>query len=131
MHLPPRFGFLIGLFALSVLLAGCGGGKPVAPGEGTATLNGTPVTSGFVGFTPIATSEEKLPGKPATGAIGSDGHFVLSTYEQGDGAVIGRHRVAVTPQGEEDAAALRGVELPENELEVKEGNNEFKLELTR
>lgn len=81
------------------LLTGCGGGEQleVAPVTGTVTCNGKPITSGSVSFTPISEEAKGMPGKPAFGDIGSDGTFVLTTYEEGDGAVIGKHRVTYTP----------------------------------
>lgn len=81
------------------LLIGCGSGDQldVAPVRGTVTCNGKTLTSGDVTFSPIAESQEGMPGKPAFGSIGPDGTFVLTTYESNDGAVIGKHRVTYTP----------------------------------
>ncbi len=35
-------------------------------------------------------------GRSAGGTIDSDGHFVLSCYEKGDGAIVGKHLVKIT-----------------------------------
>lgn len=89
--------------AVLISLAGCGGGEDFSLGKvtGTVTCEGKPVSEGTVTFTPIASGSDPLVGKPAMGAIGSDGSFELMTYVQGDGAVIGKHRVSVTFPGEE------------------------------
>ncbi|MDZ4689245.1 MAG: hypothetical protein SH850_29570 [Planctomycetaceae bacterium] len=96
--------------AVGVLAAvsGCGGSGEfdTAPVRGTVTCEGTPVTSGTITFSPIAEDAVDKPGKPAMGKIGSDGTFVLTTYKQGDGAIIGMHEVfyapAIAGEGDED-----------------------------
>jgi hypothetical protein len=77
---------------VSMVLIGCGGGDPdqisAVPASGTVTYNGKPVETGTIGFIPKA-------GRPASGAI-KDGQFTLTTYESGDGATPGKHRVIVS-----------------------------------
>jgi hypothetical protein len=46
-------------------------------------------------FEPLASGEDKLVGKPAYAEIQSDGSFVLSTFGDGDGAVVGKHHPVV------------------------------------
>jgi hypothetical protein len=76
-------------------------------------------------------------GKAAYGTI-EDGKFVLSTYGDRDGAVIGKHRVSITEAWREDEEYLdentiqppkHGCEIsPESrEVEVVEGENFFEL----
>jgi hypothetical protein len=72
------------------LLAGCGGGtsEPKAvPASGTANDNGKPIEKGTIHFVP-----EK--GRSASGPI-ENGKFTLTTYEAGDGAVVGQHKVSL------------------------------------
>lgn len=71
--------------------AGCGTGKPATyPVEGTVRFeDGELVTFGMVEFHQPA---QKLS---ARGKIRSDGTFSMSTFEPGDGAVAGTHRVMV------------------------------------
>ena len=122
---------------LSVLafLSGCGSLEfPLAKVRGKVLCDGAPLAWGEVIFTPRP-AEGGTPqletGKAATGQIGEDGQFELSTYAEGDGAIVGRHEVQVLPSG------LRG----ENEpfpcmttggyfVEVTEGDNELTLELS-
>jgi hypothetical protein len=55
-------------------------------------LNGKPLAEGGT-----VVFEPEQRGKMAVGPIAADGTFELTTYQQGDGAIVGRHRVAVTP----------------------------------
>lgn len=88
---------LLGLTSLvSLLTVGCSNEQfETAPVSGTVTSGGTPVTAGTIVFNPIAQGTDTMVGKSATGYI-EDGKFVLSTYGNADGAVIGTHSVIVT-----------------------------------
>jgi hypothetical protein len=139
------------------VICGCGGGEfETAPVRGTVTCEGTPVTSGTITFTPIAEGAADKPGKPGMGKIGPDGTFVLTTYRQGDGAIIGMHEVFYSPAvaGEEDddddegegpksAAPAAPAKQPTGKAKllpcqhggtarigVVDGNNDLKIELT-
>lgn len=72
-------------------MLGCG--KPsyqldTAPVRGTVTLDGGPLPSGYV---VVPTTR----GRMASGRIAPDGTFVLTTYDDGDGAQVGTHPVVV------------------------------------
>lgn len=77
--------------SLCLLVSGCGGGNGLetAPATGQVTLNGQPLPYGAVSFRPKA-------GSPATGEIQADGSFTLTTYRNGDGAIVGAHEVLVS-----------------------------------
>jgi hypothetical protein len=94
----PR-SFYVALSLVAALLTGCGGGEyDTAPVTGTVTFNGQPVTTGKIRFVPQGESPDALlTGKPAAGEVQSDGTFVLTTYEEGDGAILGKHRVYFSP----------------------------------
>lgn len=93
--LPSRRG-LPPIFAAILLLAGCGGAPyDLAPVRGIVTIDNQPFAQGKVMFAPIAQGENSNPGKPAFGLLGADGSFVLTTYADGDGAVVGEHWVSV------------------------------------
>jgi hypothetical protein len=61
------------------------------------TLGGQPLEGAAVTFTPVE------GGRPATGATDAQGRFRLSTFDPGDGAVLGEHVVTVY---KEEAAAV-------------------------
>ncbi len=89
------WSMLTAAFGLGIFLAGCGGvaGRPpLGRVSGKVTYNGQPVTTGSVIFTP---SKSDNGGHIATGPIGSDGSYSLTTFDTGDGAVIGQHVVTV------------------------------------
>ncbi len=77
------------LAAVGFALPGCGPTYPeTIPVTGTVTLNGRPVGGAAIVFTP----EE---GEQATGTTDASGRFELSTFQLGDGALPGKHRVTV------------------------------------
>jgi hypothetical protein len=82
----------------AVALSGCGGGDPYAvktvPAAGSVTYKGKPLSNGTIMFQPV-----KEEGRPASGVI-QDGKFTLTTYNEGDGAVAGKHKVAVVVANE-------------------------------
>lgn len=78
------------------LIAGCNQSPyDLAPVRGTVTIDGQPFTSGRVMFAPAAIGERRKTGKPAFGLLATDGSFELTTYETGDGAVVGEHWVTL------------------------------------
>ena len=84
------------LTVMSLLTAGCSGEQfETAAVTGTVTSGGNLIPEGTIIFSPIATGSETMVGKSATGAV-KDGKFVLSTYVNSDGAVVGEHSVMVT-----------------------------------
>lgn len=86
---PCRIPSALALVATVAVALGCGSDRlTTVPVSGTVTLDGRPVPSGKVVFTPER-------GPAATGAIESDGSFTLGTYGETDGATLGPHRVAV------------------------------------
>ena len=134
---------------VTVMIAGCGGGsdqKPTAKVKGKVTFNGQPVVGGNITFSPVAVGKD--PGKSGSGTIGADGSYTMTTYEQHDGAVVGKHRVTFIPpvtekepdagHSEATAAAAAAVVSPfaglvpkTEEVEVKAGDNSLEIELTK
>lgn len=101
--------------AVLALVAGCGPSRPATvPVRGVVKLDGTAVAGATVLFQPA----QGVPGRAITGA---DGTFELTTFANGDGALVGRHRVAVskfTMSGVEETAG--GVSGPVAAAGVKE-----------
>jgi len=77
------------LVALLLLVSGCGDGRPKrVPVSGRVLIDGKPLSYGFVRVVPEGA-------RPASGKIGPDGRFTLTTFEPGDGAVLGTHAMSV------------------------------------
>lgn len=78
-----------------ICLVGCGRGgdlQPTATVSGVVTYRGQPVPSGRIQFVPDA----RGPGvRTAFGLLDSQGRYTLSTYGNGDGAIVGTHRVGI------------------------------------
>jgi hypothetical protein len=82
--------------ASTLILAGCGGGSDpdrldTVSAGGTVTYNGVPVEGASVTFMP-----QSEDGHGAVGTTDEEGHFELTTYEPGDGAVVGDYKVKIT-----------------------------------
>jgi hypothetical protein len=140
------------LLSLSVLLAGCGG-DPSKPAlgrvSGTVTYQGKPLTTGLVTFIP-SSGPGASTGQPASGEINSSGGYSLTTFEAGDGAVLGTHTVTVQARegamqtGKGMPAPGEVVKVPKSlipekyakggtsklQFEVKAGSNTYNIELT-
>ena len=136
------------------VIPGCGDGQfPVVAAKGKVVCNGQPVTSGSVSFSPVGDSGTLETGKSATAAVGSDGTFVLTTYDRFDGAIVGKHNVhyvgseggdeeeqssteevTLTPEQMRERVARKTsqcVQAGELIVEVKaDGENDFTIELT-
>lgn len=106
----PRKGRGRWLLSLLILAAlGCGGSShelETALVRGTVTLDGNPVTGGYVFIVPGK-------GRMAKGVIQSDGTFVMGTYESSDGVQVGTHPVIVTPvPADEGSGRQNAVPIP-------------------
>jgi len=99
---------------LSLLVGGCAESfqKKVAPVSGTVSCGGMPVTEGYVLFTPKLQpgADPKTSGKGASAYIQSDGRYTLTTYEDGDGAIIGEHVVRIERLAPEDDESVENRE---------------------
>lgn len=72
------------------ICVGCGDGRPTrVPVSGQVTIDGQPLQFGSILFTIAG-------GRPAGGSIGKDGRYKLTSYEPGDGAMVGEYTVAIT-----------------------------------
>lgn len=121
-------------------LTGCGrgGGLPTYKTTGSVSFSdGKPLAGGTIVF------ESVDHPVTARSVIGLDGTFTLSTYDQGDGAVAGKHRVAISPAmnmavDRDEVRAPRVIhprykDIDESglEFEVKaDGPNEFEVQVS-
>jgi hypothetical protein len=132
------------IVVVAALCCGCGGGGefPTAAVSGTVTHDGKSVRGGSLTFSPVKDGEQEA-GKPASATVGEDGTYELSTYGEGDGAVIGKHRVSYSPPAAEPVAAADGGHAQQSvspyagltpkqpEVEVTSGSNTINIELGR
>ncbi|MCA9069663.1 MAG: hypothetical protein KDA84_12100 [Planctomycetaceae bacterium] len=74
-------------------LLGCGGTDhpPTKPVSGKVTYNGKPVTGAVVSF---HLQEGESP-RNGTGQTNEEGEFEITTFESGDGAILGKHKVTI------------------------------------
>ncbi len=90
--LPLLLGLMLGL--------GCSGRDPslpkTTPVSGVVTYRGKPIERGTIAFVP------KQGERPAGGQLGPGGRFTLTTFTQGDGAVLGPHAVTIESFGDGD-----------------------------
>ena len=117
-------------------ISGCGGGDEfdVVPISGTVTCNGDPLSAGHVQFMPSsgAASEgggSTIAGKMATAVIQADGSYTLTTYEEGDGAVVGRLRVLILPATTDDEDVENYQDDDEENEEDDEDNDDEEIPL--
>jgi hypothetical protein len=83
------------LFVIGFLLVGCGpklppGAKPTKPVTVTVTYKGAPVEGAVVTF-----ADQGDKPANANGITDAQGKAKLKTYIDGDGAVVGSHKVAI------------------------------------
>lgn len=89
MKLPiTRMAAAVSAVLVPVLAAGCSGGPRIVPVSGQVLIDGKPLPHGFVQVVPEGF-------RPASGKIGPDGRFQLTTLQENDGCVVGEHPVAV------------------------------------
>ena len=96
----------VALVVISSMI-GCRGDDRVATVRGTVTLDGEPIGDASVTFMP------KGGGRPAFGITDAEGAYTLTTFEDGDGAMIGHQLVTITAVDEEmnEKAAAAAEEL--------------------
>lgn len=81
--------------------SGCSDNRPsIVPVSGQVLIDGNPLPVGSIQFI-------HANSRPAAGAIGPDGRFTLTTYEIGDGAVVGNHHVRIAASEPYGADAVR------------------------
>lgn len=99
-------GLVLFVVVATSLAVGCGQAEqlPVAPARGIVLLDNRPLPAANVVFIPER-------GRSAAAQSNADGTFVLTTYQSGDGAIVGAHHVTVTARetGEANTPGAPGV----------------------
>jgi hypothetical protein len=94
-----------------VAALGCGS-RPIVPVSGKVTLNGKPLANAMVAFNPIPKEGSSEAGPGSVGTTDENGAFTLKVSPDRKGALVGRHRVAISatnpPTGGGDARLPRG-----------------------
>lgn len=98
-----RSGLIVGLVAV-IGMAGSGCRKHSASVAGDVTLDGRPLATGVVSFTPSAT------GASAYANIGADGRYSLQTGAEA-GLEPGSYRVTVAANATAEQAAAMGIKI--------------------
>lgn len=115
-----------------LLLVGCGDGRPLRePISGRVLIDGKPLTVGFIRVIP---SNDRV----ATGAIDEQGRFQLTTFESGDGCVLGTHPVEIIAFEPIDDDHVRWIAPPKYRRKATSGlnitidgpNDDLTIELT-
>lgn len=123
--------FLV-LVSLWTLPSGCSDSRPKRVAvSGQVLIDGAPLQYGFVQVVPEND-------RPASGKIGPDGRFTLTTFEPEDGCVLGTHKVAVIanesidPQSQKWHAPKSYIDVLNSGLsvEVVEPTDQLVIELT-
>ena len=91
-----RIPTLILILATSTVPLGCGSSNKGSV-TGKVTYKGQPVPKGTVSFQTL----DLKGGRNATGEIQPDGTYTLQTEEPGDGAQVGKYRVAISARDDE------------------------------
>jgi hypothetical protein len=124
---------LLGLVASA---SGCGGVRTY-PVEGTVVIKGTTTPARELAGYQVQFESEQ-PRTSAVGVVEADGTFRLGTKREGDGAVPGKHRVALTPPLETEgkprpknllADRYRSFETSPLEVTIKPQANTVTLEV--
>ena len=93
-----RLGGWLGAIVLC-LFCGCGPAveeRPTLhPTQGALTINGQPAKGALLVFHPVDDKLLDARGARPTATVDADGNFVLTTYQNGDGAPAGQYRVTI------------------------------------
>lgn len=99
--LRPTAGLVVAVFlVVATGLPGCRRGPVVVPVSGVVEVDGKPLASGAITVVP-------KDGRPASGRIGKDGRFTLTSFAPGDGVLTGTHQVVVTAHESLGGSRLR------------------------
>ena len=140
----------VGTFAIAST-GGCGAknpGVPLAPVSGIVTVNGEPLTNAVVEFNPKepvvlrkpnSTDKQKLASGGSIGVTDSKGKYTLRYSNDHQGAIVGEHRIKVSPHifDPSDVAFLKEkgplyqkIRRTELNFTVEPGKKSYDIELT-
>jgi hypothetical protein len=102
--------------------------------RGKVLLNNKPLPQGGIMFAPLAQGESANAGRTAVGRIQDDGTYTLTTYDTGDGAVVGEHWVTIVCHDEENlpdgVPSFARIQVPEKKVVVAGKENQIDITLS-
>jgi uncharacterized GH25 family protein len=121
MHIATRKLCLSCTFIVLVFV-GCGSSNEYETTRvsGLVTCQGKPVANATVNFTPVP-EESRAAGQRGRVALGhtdKDGRFTLTTYQDGDGAIVGKHVVTVGLNMDEASGKVQAFACKDSKIEV-------------
>lgn len=132
-----RFSGSWAVLGFFCFVAGCGGNAEeyeTVPVSGVVTCEGKPIANATVNFTPLADQGRAAGrrGRVALGMTDKDGRFKLTTYENDDGAIVGKHKVTVGLNFDESAGRVPSKPFAcaksSKEVTVEAGMSELKID---
>jgi hypothetical protein len=111
MDLRVQLGLLLAL--LVPMFVGCGGGADqpdTVPVSGTITVEGKPLEGAQVSFLGEGAS------RAAMGTTDAAGKYQLTTFEENDGAIVGKHTVSITKSRDTSGASAENPDASYDEL---------------
>ena len=120
---------------LICFFTGCGESPyVVAPVRGKVLLNNQPLPNGGIMFAPIAQGESANAGRIAVGRFQEDGSYILTTYDDGDGAVVGEHWVTIVNNDEDNlpdgVPSFARIQVPEKKVVAAGKENQIDITLS-
>jgi hypothetical protein len=110
----------IAMGVVASFIAGCGGRSDLGSVSGQVTVAGQPASGIEVRFDPQG------PGRGSVGYTDSDGVYELQLTSTVDGAILGKHNVAVFDRSGKIKIPS---EFARMEFEVRSGSNEFDIDI--
>ncbi len=114
-----------------LVLSGCGSDASIAPVAGTITLNGQPLAGASITTQPIAGDGKKNPGSGSFAVTDDSGRFELELVKPAvPGAVVGEHRVMISPASDGAAALADGSATDDPRGHLQEAAKRWPVEYT-
>lgn len=131
--------WFVSLMLAALVISGCGGDR-VYPVEGKVIYKDGTAATDLEGYTIDFKPESEDKTTSATGVITKEGTFTIDTHKRDGGAIVGKHRVTISPPAQIDDRPIppspihaRYGKFDTSDLfaEIKAQRNEVILEVER